>query len=134
MSRAIVSFLTGPDRDAPEFLKHATDRWVHSLREWFPFSGDVILYVDDGVELPARLTNNVELRSLSPVYEASGAPDTFSTEKGNLYALKPFVLRDALMTGDYEMILMADVDALAVKPIDPVFSRCQRARKKNLIP
>lgn len=127
MNPAIISFIM----NKPRFIEAAA-RWVHSLRNWFSFDGDIILFVDDGLELPVKLRRQVEVRSLANVKRAVEKLQHFTKHwdgRGRVFIHKPFVLREVLEQCSFDVVLMADVDTLAVESLQPMFESCAASGK-----
>lgn len=112
----------------PEYFV-AADYWVRTLRQWQSFDGDIILFVDDNASVSSFLRRQVELHSLTPAREAAKSFATMRRARGNIFMHKPFILRHALESLPHDMIMMADIDALAVRPVEPMFEAAATAQK-----
>lgn len=123
MDSVIVSFVTGKR----EYFV-AADRWVHTLRDWQKFRGDIIIFVNDNAPIPDSLRRRADLRPLKPALQAAKEFKT-NNARGDIFMLKPFVLRHALASIDHDVVMMADIDALAVRPVDPMFETVAKSRK-----
>lgn len=119
---AVISFVMGQPR-----YREAVARWVHSLRDWFSFDGDIILFVDAKTDLPIELRRQVEIRSLAKVQKEVAELRSFTRHwdgRGRTFIHKPFVLREALEKCSADVVFMSDIDALAVKSLEPMFEQC----------
>ena len=121
MRTVIVSSLTGDG----EFCDVAV-RWVHSLRHWSKFDGDILLFMDDEMDDLAELDGQVERRSMQRARTSIARTDLDLLP----CALKPFFVHEATEGyDDDDVILVADVDALAVRSLQPMFEHCARIGK-----
>jgi hypothetical protein len=121
MSQVVASFVTGEQK-----FCDAAIQWVRSVRYWAGFSGDIILFMDESMDLPGDVENFIDRRPAEPVCEAAAncGLDLFRC------AYKPFLVHSALHgRAPNDVVLIADIDALAVSSLQPMFDRCAETGK-----